>query len=597
MGIENSWQKKVPGKLPQDVVQVSVAEWDRARRAIKKLITPSDGTGRKLPFKLTRAEIEQLEAGVSPNHSFFVVADEKGGYRIGAIARGKSYKSEEQQENQEGILGHGMNGVAKVVLWEDHSVDVIKIMSKREHNAADIDRELAVLVDIGKLKANLVRTLEDRKKGAPTKWIAERDISNKQYVIMPLEQGTTIQQYFQEQPDYSQLRRPYSKSSDADLARAVDDFNETIATAAEMGMVAEDAEKSLQQVKDEQGYRKKLIENKAVLLGCAKAIQQLHAKDYMHGDIKFDNFMIDTNKVPVEVSLIDYGCAHKLDGKTSKEVSVQGTPEFAPPEVFTMEFKDAKATGTPENTYSIVSKAADVHAFGVMLEKVGNAGRIGELSTEMRDMIKRMKSKNPDERPTIDQVVTFLAGLELGQSLSKQGSELVQEGDTKASLMLQTKLQGLLSSVEQPNSAVDKTMLFKLDAKTQVAMKNNIALIVQTYREILVNISSKDQEQLYNETADAIVKAMQSNQQRHNQALFSTASTYNLEQLRALPTELKTRVCQTLGIPEGSDFLTAKNITHKGRVQLASLINKTISGPQKTTEDQPLPTPPESKPK
>jgi serine/threonine protein kinase len=68
------------------------------------------------------------------------------------------------------------------------------------------------------------------------------------------------------------------------------------------------------------------------MLQLAKALEELHAKDIMHRDIKLDNIMLrDDEPEPKNPVLVDFGLARRgpVVGK-----SVCGTPGYIAPEIF-----------------------------------------------------------------------------------------------------------------------------------------------------------------------------------------------------------------------------------------------------------------------
>lgn len=87
------------------------------------------------------------------------------------------------------------------------------------------------------------------------------------------------------------------------------------------------------------------------------ALGAVHAAGIVHGDVKSDNFLVETARGRDRVTLIDFGLArladapHEVDLEDG-EVMVSGTPEYMAPEV---------VAGEPPG------RAADLYAAGVIL--------------------------------------------------------------------------------------------------------------------------------------------------------------------------------------------------------------------------------------
>jgi serine/threonine-protein kinase len=87
------------------------------------------------------------------------------------------------------------------------------------------------------------------------------------------------------------------------------------------------------------------------------ALGAVHAAGVVHGDVKTDNFLIETARGRDRVTLIDFGLARLADAPSEVdvedgEVMVSGTPEYMAPEV---------VSGHPPG------RASDLYAAGVVL--------------------------------------------------------------------------------------------------------------------------------------------------------------------------------------------------------------------------------------
>lgn len=82
------------------------------------------------------------------------------------------------------------------------------------------------------------------------------------------------------------------------------------------------------------------------------AVGDAHAAGVVHGDIKSDNVLVETDRLGVDhAKLVDYGLARLVDEGQPDEEGVCGTPEFMAPEV---------ATGEPASALSDLYSVAAV---------------------------------------------------------------------------------------------------------------------------------------------------------------------------------------------------------------------------------------------
>ncbi|WP_439649146.1 protein kinase domain-containing protein [Herbidospora mongoliensis] len=153
-----------------------------------------------------------------------------------------------------------------------------------------------------------------------------------------------------------------------------------------------------------------------IATGLAEALAAVHAAGIVHRDLKPGNILL-TEDGP---RLIDFGISRSLDG-TQLTLTGQrvGTPAFMAPE----EIADDRHTGP----------AADVFAFGsVLVYALTGRPPFGEGPTEqavlrrvveqppdlsgitdtrLRDLIERCLAKNPDDRPTTDDLLRTCTAL------------------------------------------------------------------------------------------------------------------------------------------------------------------------------------------
>jgi serine/threonine protein kinase len=138
------------------------------------------------------------------------------------------------------------------------------------------------------------------------------------------------------------------------------------------------------------------------------AVKEVHDHNLIHGDIKLENFVIDRND---RIRLIDFGLSEKLPENEPSRNLVCGSRFYQPPEILQNAAHDQKV---------------DIWALGVTLFGLGTGGfpfttdefehysavivddpcmdPARELvSDEFADLVQWMLSKDPRERPSIDE--------------------------------------------------------------------------------------------------------------------------------------------------------------------------------------------------
>jgi serine/threonine protein kinase len=128
----------------------------------------------------------------------------------------------------------------------------------------------------------------------------------------------------------------------------------------------------------------------------AQATQALHQNGWIHGDINPSNVLVDSQG---HVTLIDLGSAARIH--SPMQPMFRGTPEYAAPEL---------AAG---NTAAL--PAMDVHSLGqILLQTLAFTEPTQSRSVEpVAELIEKMVSPDPLERPSADTVVARLLKLEI----------------------------------------------------------------------------------------------------------------------------------------------------------------------------------------
>lgn len=148
-------------------------------------------------------------------------------------------------------------------------------------------------------------------------------------------------------------------------------------------------------------------EKKKIIKGCLNAIKYLHDNGISHGDIKSENILLDEKFTP---KLCDFGFSRTK--KTAGEESKNGTLYYAAPELFLKGHFDTFKT--------------DIYAIGIMLYSIselefpfknddpelivkqiikGNLSIRKGIDLNLRNLIEKCTNLNPQNRPTIDDII------------------------------------------------------------------------------------------------------------------------------------------------------------------------------------------------
>lgn len=128
----------------------------------------------------------------------------------------------------------------------------------------------------------------------------------------------------------------------------------------------------------------------------AQGSEKLHSAGWVHGDIKPDNVLVDAKG---HVTVIDLGFAARIH--TPLHRVFRGTPEYASPELM--------------SGASAALPAMDVFALGrVLWECLAQTAPIQSAAIEpVAELIQRMVSPDPLQRPASDTIVQQLLSLEI----------------------------------------------------------------------------------------------------------------------------------------------------------------------------------------
>lgn len=142
-----------------------------------------------------------------------------------------------------------------------------------------------------------------------------------------------------------------------------------------------------------------------------EAIKFIHSKDVIHRDIKPENILIDNDKVV----LADFGIAHFKDSTLTMKGDLLANRNYTPPEL------------RIKNNAKEVTSFADIYSLGLIINECfimqnlsgSNYKIIADtvpLLSPLDKIVESMIRQNPNERPTIDNIVVELKLLR-GQTL------------------------------------------------------------------------------------------------------------------------------------------------------------------------------------
>jgi polo-like kinase 1 len=160
--------------------------------------------------------------------------------------------------------------------------------------------------------------------------------------------------------------------------------------------------------------RKRLheLEVKCYTAQIINALKYLHSHRVIHRDLKLGNLFLNDK---MQIKLGDFGLATKLDFEGEKKRTICGTPNYIAPEVL---------EGRSGHSYEV-----DVWSLGVIIYTLiigkppfettdvkATYNRIKKnqysfpdhipISDEARDLISRILTGNPADRPTLDQIMS-----------------------------------------------------------------------------------------------------------------------------------------------------------------------------------------------
>ncbi|KAJ7500320.1 kinase-like domain-containing protein [Mycena galericulata] len=184
------------------------------------------------------------------------------------------------------------------------------------------------------------------------------------------------------------------------------------------------------------------VDRNDLVCGVASGLQFLHETDVVHGDLKVHNVLVDKRGTPC---ICDFGISKLIDRRGFTTSSV-GTAPYMAPELFFIVDADSWEETSPYTT-----KSSDVYSFGLLVLEILTAeppkGRpskpivtakllatlqpkrsdydVEKVSNEMWTVLDRCWAFDPQLRPTVTEVVSFLRF----QSWASEGTSGSQSPD------------------------------------------------------------------------------------------------------------------------------------------------------------------------
>ena len=158
------------------------------------------------------------------------------------------------------------------------------------------------------------------------------------------------------------------------------------------------------------------------------SLRILHTLNIVHGDLKPDNILIKKTSLGYSGKLIDFDDSYFSGNPPSDRESLVGTPEYYSPEQATYIMDEEE-----EISGTTLTLKSDIFTLGIIfceyftgkkpvlpsdcgstwlcVEKSGSFSYAKEIPTVIKNIIDWMLRKNPNERPTINEVFDILKGV------------------------------------------------------------------------------------------------------------------------------------------------------------------------------------------
>lgn len=309
-----------------------------------------------------------------------------------------------------------------------------------------------------------------------------------------------------------------------------------------------------------------------IALKIALEIESLHKKDIIHCDLKKANLMISVrrdNPNAFLINAIDFGFSKqlKIGEKSIVGKYVEGSPGYLAPEIHNK--KESKKE---------YSKASDMYALGKILRDMG----IGDnKSSPLYSLVSKMGSKDPDQRPTISDLVILLSDDAVKKDTLKD-MQNTRNAYINAHINEEKQRalgyrEGQYVSFSQGAAELESKYNQEINAKTGFILFGAVKINARKQLDLLNNVKDiVKNDYVINDNAimaiSKILTILKNNQKKHNKTL-SKPSNFNFTILKSLPFKIQKTVLEKLGVKkeEQESFLEVNS--EENRVMLAKMIN------------------------
>ncbi|XP_078138801.1 serine/threonine-protein kinase pim-2-like [Centroberyx gerrardi] len=141
-------------------------------------------------------------------------------------------------------------------------------------------------------------------------------------------------------------------------------------------------------------------EAKILLRQLVEAMLEIHGKGVSHGDIKFENLLVETGSRAPRLRLIDFGCGSFLEEGLCTRFF--GTADYTPPEWYARGCHSAATTTVWQLGVLLYGALTGYFPFSSTMGTLFKRPVIkGELSQYCQNFLRSCLAKNPKSRPTL----------------------------------------------------------------------------------------------------------------------------------------------------------------------------------------------------